>query len=43
MLIPSVSDLHHRVLSHQYVIDASVLVAGANVLAFWMAPGWSQL
>ena len=43
VLIPSVSDLHHRVLSHQYVIDAKILVAGANVLAFWMAPGWSQL
>ena len=43
VLIPSVSDLHHRVLSHQYVVDANVLVAGANVLAFWMAPGWSQL
>ena len=42
VLIPSVSDLHHRVLSHQY--DASAyLVEGSNTLAFWAAPGWSQL
>ena len=41
-LIPSISDLHHRVLSHQY--DAgSLLRPGENVIAFWLAPGWSSL
>ena len=42
VLIPSVSDMHHRVLSHQYD-TGGYLVAGSNVLAFWAAPGWSQL
>ena len=41
-LIPSVSDLHRRVLSHQYNASAH-LHEGENVLAFWAAPGWSQL
>ena len=42
VLIPSVSDMHRRVLSHQY--DAAPhLKPGANVIAFWAAPGWSQL
>jgi hypothetical protein len=42
MLIPSVSDYSTRVLSHQYDI-APYLTNGENVLAFWLAPGWSAL
>ena len=42
VLIPSVSDMHHRVLSHQYD-TGGYLVQGSNVLAFWAAPGWTQL
>jgi alpha-L-rhamnosidase len=42
VLIPSVSDLHRRVLSHQYDVS-TYLHEGQNKLAFWAAPGWSQL
>jgi hypothetical protein len=42
MLIPSVSDYSTRVLSHQYDV-APYLKGGDNVLAFWLAPGWSAL
>ena len=42
VLIPSVSDMHRRVLSHQYDV-AGHLREGSNTLAFWAAPGWSQL
>ena len=43
VLIPSVSDLHHRVLSHQYDVGGVLRAGTENVLAFWAAPGWSQL
>lgn len=42
VLIPSVSDMHRRVLSHQYDTQGA-LQLGSNTLAFWAAPGWSQL
>jgi hypothetical protein len=42
VLIPSVSDYRHRILSHQYDV-ARFLQPGKNTLAFWLAPGWSAL
>ena len=42
VLLPSVSDLGRRVLSHTY--DAApLLVEGVNAVGLWIAPGWGML
>jgi hypothetical protein len=41
LLLPSVSDLGRRVLARTYDV-AAALVPGRNVVALWLASGWSK-